>query len=45
MSDTGDMQDVAPDAEMPSGGMPEPELQVEQDEMPSGSMEPGEVEA
>ena len=45
MSDTGDMQDVAPDAGMPSGGMSEPQTQVEQDEMPSGSMEPEEVDA
>lgn len=45
MSDTGDMADVAPDAEMPSGAMSEPDIQVEQDEMPSGSMEPEEVDA
>ena len=45
VSDTGEMQELPPDAEMPSGEMEEPRIQVEQDEMPSGSMEPEEVDA
>lgn len=45
VGDTGDMQGVPPDAVMPPGAMSEPDIQVEQDEMPPGSMEPEEVEA
>ena len=45
MDGTGDMQDVPPDAVMPSGAMFDPDIQVEQDEMPPGSMDPEEVDA
>ena len=41
MSESGEMPEVAPDQEMPSGDMTEPESQEEQDEMPAGPMEPG----
>ena len=38
-------QSVAPEAVMPSGAMSEPDIQVEQEEMPSASMGPEEVDA
>ena len=41
MDDSGEMQDVPPDREMPTGAMHEQEPQEERDEMPAGEMEPG----
>lgn len=41
VSESGEMQPVPPDQEMPKGEMHEQEGQEEQDEMPSGAMEPG----
>lgn len=45
MSDPGDMHEVPPDAAMPSGEMSDPEIVVEHDEMPGGSMDADEVDA
>ena len=39
MSETGEMQEVPPDQEMPSGDMKDPEYVLEQEEMPTGAME------
>ncbi|MGH9178867.1 MAG: hypothetical protein ACRD0N_09980 [Acidimicrobiales bacterium] len=39
MSETGEMQEVPPDREMPSGEMREPDHVLEQEDMPAGDME------
>jgi hypothetical protein len=39
MSESGEMEFVPPDREMPKGEMHEQEGQPEQDEMPAGSMD------
>ncbi len=41
MSESGEMQEIPPDQEMPKGEMHENEAQDEQDEMPTGAMEDG----